>query len=395
MAVRAALRQVMNDLSLPRRAKLMKARDLEGLPTADPGCAATIAAGLGWLKRAQDCSASHDGGFARDFSLTAGWATSYPETSGYIIPTLIAEGEVTGDAELVVRARRCLDWLVSIQFPEGGFQGGRIDQEPRVPVTFNTGQILLGLAAGARLDRGKYLEPMRRAAAWLRDSQDADGCWRKHPTPFSAPGEKAYETHVSWGLFEAARVLPDEGFGEAGLKQVRWALTKQRPNGWFEANCLEEPAAPLTHTIGYVLRGVIEAYRWSKDEALLDAAVRTADGLLPAVAVGGFLPGRLNSLWRGAVEWVCLTGSAQIAHCLFLLAHETGQRTYADKAHVLNAYVRRSMDLVGDPDVVGGVKGSFPVHGDYGRYQYLNWACKFTIDSCREELSAEGRQTSQ
>lgn len=395
MAVRAALRQVMTDLSLPRKAKLMKARDLEGLPPADPGCAAAIAAGLRWLKRAQDCSASRDGGFARDLSLVNGWATSYPETSGYIVPTFFAEAEATGDADLAERARRCLDWLVSIQFPEGGFQGGRIDQAPRVPVTFNTGQILLGLAAGARRDRDRYLEPMRRAASWLRDSQDADGCWRKHPTPFSAPGEKAYETHVSWGLFEAARVSPDEGFGEAGLKQVRWALTKQRPNGWFEANCLEEPAAPLTHTIGYVLRGVIEAYLWSKDAALLKTAVRTADGLLPAVAVGGYLPGRLNSLWRGAVDWVCLTGSAQIAHCLLLLARETGSAAYADKARTLNAYVRRTIDLAGDADLIGGVKGSFPVHGDYGRYQYLNWACKFTIDSCREEWATEGRRPPQ
>jgi hypothetical protein len=391
MAVRAALRQVMTDLSLPRKAKLMKARDLEGLPSADPGCEAAISTGLAWLKRAQDCSASHDGGFARDFSLLTGWATSYPETSGYIVPTFIAEAETTGDHDLADRARRCLDWLVSIQFAEGGFQGGRIDQEPRVPVTFNTGQILLGLAAGARFDRGRYLEPMRRAASWLRDSQDEDGCWRKHPTPFSAPGEKAYETHVSWGLFEAARVAPDDGFGEAGLKQVRWALTKQRPNGWFEANCLEEPEAPLTHTIGYVLRGVIEAYRWSKEPELLKAAVRTADGLLPAVAAGGYLPGRLNDLWRGVVDWTCLTGSAQIAHCLLLLASETGRSTFADKARTLNAYVRRTIDLAGAADLNGGVKGSFPVHGDYGRYQYLNWACKFTIDSCREELSGQGR----
>jgi len=277
---------------------------------------------------------------------------------------------------------------VSIQFPEGGFQGGKIDQQPRVPVTFNTGQILLGLAAGAAsLDRDKYLEPMRRAAAWLRDSQDADGCWRKHATPFSAPGEKAYETHVSWGLFEAARVSPNEGFGEAGLKQVRWALTKQQPNGWFDSNCLEQPSAPLTHTIGYVLRGLVEAHLWSNDAGLADAANRTADGLLPAIAADGRLPGRLDSDWRGTVDWVCLTGSAQIAHSLFILARRSGRADYAKKAKALNAYVRRSIATTGDADTVGGIKGSFPVHGDYGRYQYLNWACKFLIDSCREELA--------
>jgi hypothetical protein len=388
MEVKAALRQAISEFALPRKAKLARARDLEGLPSADPGPAAAIKSGLAWLARAQDHSASRDGGFARDYSLIDGWATSYPETSGYIVPTLIAEAGHLGDAAPRERAVRCLDWLVSIQFPEGGFQGGRVDQTPRVPVTFNTGQILLGLAAGAaHLDRPRYLEPMRRAAAWLRDSLDDDGCWRKHPTPFAEHGEKAYETHVSWGMFEAARVAPNDGFGEAGMKQVRWALTKQQPNGWFASNCLQEPEAPLTHTIGYVLRGVVEAYAWSKDEAVLQAAYRTADGLLPAIAHDGRLAGRLDANWRAAVEWACLTGSVQIAHCLFLLARKSKRADYAEKARALNAYVRRTLVLADDADTAGGVKGSFPVHGEYGRFQYLNWACKFMIDSCREELA--------
>jgi hypothetical protein len=393
-AVRAALRRALSDISLPRVAKEMKARDLQGLRTPDPGPEAAIAAGLKWLARAQDLSASHDGGFARDFSLVSGWATSYPETSGYIVPTLIAEAEFKGDAGLRERAARCLDWLQNIQFPEGGFQGGRVDQLPRVAVTFNTGQILLGLAAGcAHLDR-KYLEPTRRAAAWLRDTQDADGCWRKYPTPFGGPGEKTYETHVAWGLFEADRVLPGHGFGEAGMRQVSWALTNQGPNGWFASNCLNRPAVPLTHTIGYALRGIVEAFRWSKDEALLQAARRTADGLLPSIRDDGHLSGRLTSEWKSAVDWVCLTGSAQIAHSLFLLAAHARSDRYAEKARQLNSYVRRTMVVSGDGDIAGGVKGSFPIHAEYGRFQYLNWACKFTIDSCREELSfmtAQGR----
>ena len=45
---------------------------------------------IDWLCRAQDHSASADGGVARDYSLIHGWATSYPETTGYIIPTFLA-----------------------------------------------------------------------------------------------------------------------------------------------------------------------------------------------------------------------------------------------------------------------------------------------------------------
>src|SRR3546814_18277888 len=71
-----------------------------------------------------------------------------------------------------------------------------IDARLKVPVTFNTGQVLLGFCAGVRAFDG-YRDNMQAAARFLRDSLDADGCWRRHPTPFAARGEKAYETQVA------------------------------------------------------------------------------------------------------------------------------------------------------------------------------------------------------
>jgi len=380
------LRSIKNKFTpeapLPMGAVAEREADQRGLPAQDPGIEAVIAACTDWLRAAQDHSASADGGVARDFSLVKGWATSYPETTGYIVPTVIELAQRQQSDELHQRARRMLDWFVAIQFPEGGFQGGRIDSTPRVPVTFNTGQILLGLAAGAQhYGDQKYLDAMHRAAAWLRDSLDADGCWRKHPTPFAQPGEKAYETHVSWGLFAAERVAPGHGYGEAGLRQVAWALTKQQPNGWFASNCLNDPVHPLSHTIGYVLRGVLEGYLLSQRPELLAAAVRTGDALAAVVGADGFLPGRMDSQWRPAVEYACLTGSVQNAHCLFLLFQLTGQQRYFDAAQRLNQYVRRSVKIEGPKETRGAVKGSFPVNGDYGRYEFLNWAVKFCIDA--------------
>lgn len=385
--------RLIEEPKLPPQARRQLELDRAGLPEYDAGPEAVAAANIQWLVRSQYCSIFRDGGSARDFSLVHGWASSYPETSGYIVPTLIDYADRTHDPALLDRARTMLDWLVAIQFPEGGFQGGKIDGTPRVPVTFNTGQILMGLAAGVRRFGDAYLDPMNRAAAWLCDSLDADGCWRKHPTPFAAPGEKAYETHVAWGLFEAARVNPDAGFGEAGLRQVRWALTKQAANGWFASNCLENPEQPLTHTIGYVLRGVIEGYRLAGEADLLQAAERTADALLGVMEADGRIAGRLDDNWQPAVDWVCLTGSVQIAACWFLLHAITGKQAYADAARLANRYVRRSVHLEGDPDVLGGVRGAFPVNGHYGRFEYLNWAAKFCADAqlMESDLDRSGR----
>jgi hypothetical protein len=367
------------------------ARDRRGLVTEDPGIDRAVTQAMAWLGRAQDRSASGDGGVAAMYSLQSGWTESYPETTGYIIPTMLDYARLRGDAEPRERARRMLDWLVSIQLPDGGFQGDRMGRgDARRPVTFNTGQILIGLAAGAReLHDERYRQAMRRAADWLVRTQDADGCWRRHPSAIVSPGDKTYETHVAWGLFEAARVEPGRGYAEAALANTTWALTRQRTNGWFADCCLSDPTRPLTHTLGYALRGVVEAHRFTGDPALLRAALRTAEPLLAALGADGFLPGRLDESWTPAADWACLTGTAQIAAC-WLLLHPLGAGPgYLDGARLANRYVRRTMRMRGPGGRQGGVKGSFPVDGGYHAFEYPNWACKFTVDANLMEREAE------
>ena len=64
---------------------------------------------LAWLLRSQD--ASPDGGFARGYSLayhpffrSRGWQPPYPETTGYLIPTLYLAGDLLQRPELHTRA---------------------------------------------------------------------------------------------------------------------------------------------------------------------------------------------------------------------------------------------------------------------------------------------------
>jgi hypothetical protein len=385
IALKKTTRTWLDRLSLPERARTAQKRDRLGLAAADPGPRAVVGAGIDWLCLAQDCSTSHDGGVARHYSLIEGWSSSYPETTGYIADTFLNYGVESGRPEIVGRGRRMLDWLVAIQFPDGAFQGGMVDQEPRLPATFDTGQDLIGLAAGAQIDK-RYRQAMIRAADWLVRNQDSDGSWRKFETPFAVRGEKVYETHAAIGLFRAAQVEKNRGYLEAATAQVRWALGFQRSNGWFDKCCLTDHQHPLTHTLGYALRGIVEAHLATRNASFLNAACRTADGVLRAFEAGGRLPGRLTADWQPATDWVCLTGTSQIAECLFLLADLTRREDYRCAAESANAYVRKTIAIAGPHEIRGGVKGSFPIDGWYGRWQYLNWACKFTVDANRAEL---------
>jgi hypothetical protein len=351
------LRSIRDHLQLPLGAKIEYYRDLSGLRLDDPGIDRAVHEGMAWLARAQDCSASKDGGVARHFSLIDGWSSSYPETTGYIVPTFFEYARLYRVSESLVRAQQMLNWLSGIQFSNGAFQGGCVDQTPVAPVAFNTGQVLLGLAAGTK-HFGSYRRTMCKAADWLADTQDPDGCWRRFSSPFTDTECNTYDTHIAWGLLEASQL----------------------------ECCLQDSGQPLTHTIGYFLRGLLEGFRYSNDSDLLDAADRAADALLRELRDDGHLPGRFLSNWRPAVQWACLTGTAQIAHCWLMLYQFTGRVRYRDGGFLANQFVRRTIALDGPEQTRGAVKGSFPVDGDYGRYQYLSWAVKFCIDSNMLEM---------
>jgi hypothetical protein len=387
-SLRSTLSSWLAYAQLPKAARAEARHDRRSFPP-DPGAQTVIDASLRWLAQAQDCSATCDGGFARHWSWLDGWGRSYPETTGYIIPTLLQQARRRNDDQLRQRARRALDWLVSIQMPDGAFPGGVIGQQPVAPVTFNTGQILIGLAAGVREFGAAYEDAMHRAARWLVDVQDEHGAWSRYYSPFASPGGKAYDTHISWGLVEAARVSGEKRYEEAIRRNISWTVSLQQANGWFDRCCLTDFSRPLTHTIGYVLRGLTEAFHLLGEDWIRAAALAGARPLLACLRDDGFLAGRLDRDWHPAVNWCCLTGSVQIAAVWFLLAPVSGQapefRTAAARA---SSFVRRTVRLEAPPEIAGGVKGSWPVDGEYGRFQLLNWAAKFTIDACQMELDA-------
>ena len=97
-----------------------------------------------WIYRAQD--ATSDRGVSHSYRLGKGWARSYPETTGYIIPTLLNWAHLSGDDEPRQRALEMANWEMAIQDPSGGVPSladGSL-------VVFDTGQVLFGLLAAFR-----------------------------------------------------------------------------------------------------------------------------------------------------------------------------------------------------------------------------------------------------
>ena len=340
-----------------------------------------------WIVRAQD--ATEDDGIARGYSVfyspyfrSRGWQPSYPETTGYIIPTLLEAAHHLARPELIDCALRAARWEIAIQLPSGAVQGGVIG-EGRTPAIFNTGQVMFGWLAAweATADR-QYADALRRAAAYLVSTMDAEGRWTAGESDFARKDATLYNARVAWALAEAGAALGDSRFTDAASRNLRRVASLQHANGWFPHCCLSDPERPLLHTIAYTIRGLLEGGRVLQDPAILGAGIRAAEALLPLVRKDGWMPGRYAQDWRGAVEWSCLTGEAQMVNNWIRLGVITGEARWTEPVDRVLGFVKRTQNREStDPGLRGGIKGSAPMSGGYGQYEILNWATKYFADA--------------
>src|SRR5574343_1324529 len=102
------------------RLKRLVLKDKLGLGLTAPSSNRThLDAAIAWLKHAQDVTGN--GGVAQTYLIRSKrWAPSYPETTGYIIPTLYRYATLAGDQDACARALRMADWEIGIQLPGGG-----------------------------------------------------------------------------------------------------------------------------------------------------------------------------------------------------------------------------------------------------------------------------------
>lgn len=362
--------------------------DFLGLSQTKPQApGAHLEAVMGWLCRAQD--AGDDDGVSRMYHVRRGWGASYPETTGYIIPTFIEFAHFTGRREFISRALRMADWEIGVQLADGAVQGGTV-ADPPAPAIFNTGQVLFGWAAAFR-EKGddKHLRALRRAADYLCDRQDSDGAWRKnlsaYCSPAGNPDSYCYNVRSAWALWLAADVAQEERYREAARRNLRYVINRTRPNGWTPDNCLTDPKRPLLHTIAYTTQGMLETAVLAGDHHGVELARIANEHLAASFERRGQLHGRYDEHWNPVARWRCLTGEAQTSIVWFRLAQVTGNPVWAERGRALNAQLKQTQALAGDPNIVGGIKGSHPIYGWYGKYQYLNWAAKFYADALMQE----------
>src|SRR5258708_1193116 len=349
------------------------------IPTAD-----ALRSVVDWIFHAQ----RPDGGIAAYYSFLTGYSESYPEVTGYIIPTLYDFGRLTGD--LVARHATYLatDWLLSLQMPSGAFPGGlhRSDSGPASdaqPSIFNTGQILQGLvrAHAETKTETRKAEILKRAAAagdWLAAVQQADGSWAG-PAAYQGTAH-TYYSMVSWALAQLAAESGDARHASAADRNIDWVLSHLQPSGWIDGINLRGHPAYL-HFIAYVIQGAVECGILRRRDDAIQAAAKPAWVLLRKFETHKRLLGTYEPDFRGGQPFACLTGNAQMS-CVWLRLFEvTGDLRYLNAALKMNEMLKQLLPVNGRRGGVGGGAGSYPIWGAYQPMRFISWGCKFLADA--------------
>ena len=342
-----------------------------------------------WLCKAQDVTGCS--GVSAAYRLNKGWESPFPETTGYIIPTFIDYASLVNDNSYIERAVKMGEWETEIQLPSGAVMGRGCNSNP---IVFDTGQVIFGwISLYKETNMNKFLDAAVKAGDWLISIQDDDGKWSKH-TFNGIP--HTYNTRVAWSLLEIYNVTKDEKYKDAAERNILWALGNAKENGWFTQMgfTVNENKSPLTHTIAYTLRGLLESSSYlggKTKENILDIVQKASENIMVSCGFRGkrgshfrptYLPGTFDKNWESKDNYSCLTGNVQIA-IIWLKLYQIN-----NDARLLNAALK-TIDKVKtrqfidskNPGIRGGIPGSYPVWGSYNPFTYPNWATKFFADA--------------
>ncbi len=355
------------------------------IPTAD-----ALRSVADWILSAQRA----DGGIAAYYSFLTGYSESYPEVTGYIIPTLYDVGRLTGDEAVRHAAERATGWLLSLQMPSGAFPSGLRDPDSDAqPSVFNTGQILQGLVRAfvethTETGNAEILERAVAAGDWLAAIQQADGSWTGQAAYQGAA--HTYYSMVSWALAQLAAESRDPRHAAAADRNIDWVLAHVQPSGWIDGINLRGHPAYL-HFIAYAIQGTLECGILRRRDDAIQAAAKAAWVLLRKFETQKRLLGTYEPDFRGGRKFSCLTGNAQMS-CVWLRLFEvTGDLRYLNAALKMNEMLKQLLPVRGRRGVVGGVAGSYPIWGAYQPMRFISWGCKFLADA----LLLEQRLTRQ
>jgi len=303
-----------------------------------------------------------------------GWSEAYPETTGYLIPTLFEAGS---SEEALLLA----DWVVSLQYEDGGLPGGLLKKgEKRERSIFNTAQMILGLhrAALETSDR-KYIDATVKAGKWLANTQESDGTWNKYH--YKSNYFPSYYTRVAWPMLLASEFDKSHEITNAAIKTLDFIQENALDNYFFIDAGFKKNAPAYLHTIAYTIRGFLESALLLNRSDYWDTGYNLAHHLFRQFELNNRLAGAYYQDGQRINWYRCLTGEAQMCIIWLLLAKHNEDYRFLNASSKLLDKLCLAQPSLSIFKKKGGLSGSKPFYGRYIAFRQPNWASKFFMDA--------------
>jgi len=298
------------------------------------------------------------------------WSKAYPETTGYLIPSLMRIQEQE-DIDTSVEVEQCMRWLAEdVQFKDGGFPS--LYAGNTRPSLFNSAQIALGFHAyGSRNSSYKVQE--LKLVNWL-SKQLEEGKKEIHYRGDFIP---SYYTRVVWPcllMSQKHEHVVLQHLAEKLLKTLLLRIDKD----FFPLKSGFQGDKAFTHTLAYTVRGLMESAILLDDSDLLQLFRNQIDAQISSLKkhqlrfAGCYMPS-----WEGDFSFRCLTGEWQWV-IIFLKASQLFKE---QKYFSLAEELIHRLDSTHFLYPKGAVLGSKPLWGAYMPWKAPNWAAKFALDA--------------
>jgi malonyl-CoA O-methyltransferase len=254
---------------------------------------------------------------------------SYPEVTGYMIPTLYK----TGEREL---AKQYAAWLMEQQNDDGSFSAA-----DGIPYPFDTGQVMRGFLTVLD-DMPEIEEPLKRACSYIINNMAVNGRIKSF---YDDKITEYVHLYVLPPLFESGKRLQENSFIEAAQRSLEYY--KSQPD-LIEFNV-------ISHFYGYIMEALVDMgeTELAKKGMEVITKLQNKNGLIPAYK---------------DVDWICVPGQAQLA----IVYYKLGLKKQGDMALDYLKKKQRSG---------GGFFGSLGKGAKYFYKKEISWAVKFFIDA--------------
>lgn len=342
---------------------------------------AALRSNLAWIVKS--FKVNNNLGSSGTRSVKGSWGPIYPETTGYLISTLLNAAVYFQDQELKELALQQLDFFKSIQNEDGSFHQSTTVTEP---IVFDTAQVILGLLSiTPELEAPKEVMAMIiKAVDWLGVQLDHQGLFTAHN--YVEAYNPAYYARIAWPMASAELIKYSRP--RTKTKKLIARLTElQQDNKYFEGMGFHPDQDPLTHTIAYTLRGLWECAEIINDRKLKKRVRTSAQILNQEILKEGKVAGSYDAQWKGDYSYQCSVGNAQLAVLNMILYERSGYKDYLD---VITVLLKPLMQKQGKVLLnSGAVPSSIPIGGAYQRFKYTNWTQKFYSDALLKLLSLD------